>query len=287
VKTVSRIALALLISLLVSSTFAFLVRAPAPLAAGILLTKTPSATKVLSGTSVSYLYNATNTGETDLTGAIYDDVFGEVGYFVDLAPGGWVGFNVTHVITQNTTNVATAYGVDQYGQNVTDSDSVFVEVYYLNPAIESCDSLGTVEDSFGLMEDVYVVGSGFAPSTTYDLYVVLDEAVWSDGMVIPARVSGSATSVSSDFAGNIPVTLAWASPLVPGKYDIVVDVNGNGVYDAGVDALDDGDIEVTAGFFVIPEVPMGTLMASTALIIGFVCYFGFPKIRRKKENVKP
>ena len=96
--------------------------------AGISLTKTPSATKVVVGSSVSYLYNVTNTGETALTGAIYDDEFGAVGSFVDLQPGGWAGFNVTHVITQNTYNVATAYGVDQYGNNVTSTASAYVSV---------------------------------------------------------------------------------------------------------------------------------------------------------------
>jgi hypothetical protein len=97
--------------------------------AAILLTKTPSATRVLNGTTVSYLYNATNVGDTALTGAIYDSVFGEVGYFVDLAPGGWVGFNVSHVLTHSTYNVATAYGVDQYGQNVTSTACAYVRVY--------------------------------------------------------------------------------------------------------------------------------------------------------------
>jgi len=42
--------------------------------------------------------------------------------------------------------------------------------------------------------------------------------------------------------------------LTTGKYDIVIDVNRNGHYDEGIDALDDHDIEVTAGFF-IPEFP--------------------------------
>jgi hypothetical protein len=45
----------------------------------ISLTKTPSATCVLNGTAVSYLYNATNTGLTALTGAIIDNVFGRLG----------------------------------------------------------------------------------------------------------------------------------------------------------------------------------------------------------------
>lgn len=96
--------------------------------ARISLTKTPSATRVLNGTTVTYLYNATNTGYTALTGAIYDDEFGAVGYFVDLAPGGWVGFNVSHVLTHSTYNVATAFGVDQYGHNVTSTASAYIRV---------------------------------------------------------------------------------------------------------------------------------------------------------------
>jgi len=48
--------------------------------------------------------------------------------------------------------------------------------------------------------------------------------------------------------------------IIPEKYDIVVDVNHNGLYDAGIDALDDNEIQVTAGFFVIPEYPFGTIV---------------------------
>jgi hypothetical protein len=107
------------------------------------LTKTPSATKVVIGTPVSYLYNATNTGETALTGGIYDDQFGLVGSFVNLQPGGWVGFNVTHIITEDTTNTATAWGVDQFGSNVTDTATITVEVFELPQVIPEVP-LGTV-----------------------------------------------------------------------------------------------------------------------------------------------
>lgn len=68
------------------------------------------------------------------------------------------------------------------------------------------------------------------------------------------------------------------SPLIPGKYDIVVDVNGNGVYDDGVDALDDKDVQVTAGFFVIPEYLFGTILA----LIGCFAAFGIFRFRRTK-----
>jgi hypothetical protein len=155
------------------------------------------------------------------------------------------------------------------------------------PTIESCDSTGATKDTFDLMEDVYVIGNGYSPSTTYDLYVVMDEAVWSDGMTIPTRVSGTATSVSSDAGGNVPTTLAWTHPLVLGKYDIAVDVNGNGIYDAEVDALDDSDVVVTAGFFVIPEVPLGTIVISASMIIALATYLALPRLRRKSEYIKP
>jgi len=165
--------------------------------------------------------------------------------------------------------------------------ATFTEIPEYSPTIDSCDSTGVGKDTFGVADDVYVIGNGFSPSTTYDLYLVQDVAVWSDGMVIPTRVFGTATTVSSDANGNVPATLVWGGLLVLGKYDVVVDVNSNGVYDAGVDVLDDGDVEVTAGLNVIPEVPMGTLMASTAIIVGFACYFGFPKIRKKKGSFTP
>jgi hypothetical protein len=128
VKTASKILAILLVSILLSSTFAFLTYAQTT-SVDISLTVTPSATKVVAGTSVSYIYNATNTGEVPLTGNITDAWFGAVGAFVNLAPGGWVGFNVTHVLTQNTSNTATAYGFDQYTNLATDTASVFVEVY--------------------------------------------------------------------------------------------------------------------------------------------------------------
>ena len=34
---------------------------------------------------------------------------------------------------------------------------------------------------------------------------------------------------------------------------MVVDVNGNGLHDVGIDALDDGDVKAIAGLSVIPE----------------------------------
>jgi len=126
--------------------------------------------------------------------------------------------------------------------------------------IESSNSMAEQKDIFELEETVYVAGNGYSPSTTYNLYVVEDVATWPDGMIIPTRVPGTAITISSNSEGGIPPTVAWSNPQIIGKYDIIVDVNDNGVYDSGLDALDDGDIEVTAGAQIIPEFPTGIVL---------------------------
>jgi hypothetical protein len=91
--------------------------------------------------------------------------------------------------------------------------------------------------------------------------------------------SGHRNPVSSDSSGNIPPTAVWSGPLTLGKYDVVVDVNGNGVYDEVVDALDDNDVEVTAGFFVIPEFLFGTILG----LLGCFAAFGVFRVSKRKR----
>jgi len=122
------------------------------------------------------------------------------------------------------------------------------------PTIESCDAGGTVKDSFDVSDTFYAKGSGYSPFATYNVYIV-DDIVWVDGMNIPSRIPGTVLSMTMDASGNIPPITFWFPPLALGKYDIMVDVNNNSKYDASIDALDDNDIQVTAGFQVVPEFP--------------------------------
>ena len=84
-----------------------------------------------------------------------------------------------------------------------------------------------------------------APSRTYNVYVVIDEATWNDGMSL-TDVTGTPTQVTTNLNGYIWPTSVWPT-AVPGKYDIVVDVDGSKTYTAG-DILDDNDILVTQAF---------------------------------------
>ena len=148
--------------------------------------------------------------------------------------------------------------------------------------IESCDSAGGKKDSFMIGDDVYGNGTGYLPQTTYDIYVV-EDVTWVDGMAIPPRVPGTTTTVTTDANGNIPPTLLWSNPLTPGKYDIIVDVDSDGLYYSETDALDDNDVKVTAGFFVVPEVPLGTLTAAIGM---FGALMAFVKFNRSPPKIK-
>lgn len=152
-----------------------------------------------------------------------------------------------------------------------DSETNYITVQAVE--IESCDSAGNKKDTFNSVEIVYAKGSGYLRSRNFNLTIVPD-TTWVDGMPI----SGMLVSVSSDASGNIQPTAVWNPPLNIGKFDIVVDVNGNGIYDAGIDALDDNDVVTTAGFLVVPELPMGALIG----IVGCFAALGTFRYIRKR-----
>lgn len=76
------------------------------------------------------------------------------------------------------------------------------------------------------------------------IYVTKD-LTWNNGMTIPTHSDEDyvweAGFMTSDTGTLGPSIFIWLD-LIPGKYDIVSDVNDNGIYDEGVDALDDFDV---------------------------------------------
>jgi hypothetical protein len=198
-------------------------------------------------------------------------------YSVEVSPG---TYDVTAEMTGYVSETVTGVSVVADATVVQDI-ALTPEVIPPEPSIESSDAAGNKKDKFNPSDTVYVYGSQYGTDQEYDVYVVAD-ASWTDGMSIPARIAGTATTVTSDASGNIPAgTQVWSSPLVPGKYDIVVDLNSNGQYDTDIDALDDNDIQVTAGFFVIPEYAFGTILG----LIAFFAALGV-FVRHKRTQTK-
>lgn len=185
--------------------------------------------------------------------------------------------------TQNEQEYTPGFRSREY-TNQADKKPILETTYTVpGPAtIESCDDTGTTKNEFSPGDDVYVVGSGYTSSLNNDLDTMNDivripiyalkivsDVDWTDGMTIPSSIVE--TTVSPDSSGNIAPTLVW-SGATPGAYDIIVDVNCNGEYDEGIDALDDFDVE-NAGFFVIPEFVLGTVTGLATLFVAFGTFY--------------
>ena len=236
-----------------------------------MLTKTPSKTKVPAGNSVSYLYNATNTGSTPLTGSIIDDVYGAVGYFTDLAPGGWVGFNVTHTITETTTNTATATGTDPYGTQVTDTAIAIVQVYRPVAGIR--------------VTKVGKPGMQCPPGTiTWNVTVTNIGTMPLYAVNVTDTLHGYLGSIGVLNAGETIFFVVVESALPAGVY--TDEATAYGWYQAGDVVFTDSDSAkcVVGPGFVVPEVPFGVIMVLSAMILALAAFSAISKQMRRKKN---
>ena len=96
-------------------------------------------------------------------------------------------------------------------------------------------------------------------------------------------VTGAVETISVN-DGEIAPVLVWHAPLAPGRYDIVIDANHDGVYNAATDGLDSG----SPGFIVVanpPPTPPTDVPALTPpgiiALVGLLCVIGMSRIRRR------
>lgn len=111
------------------------------------------------------------------------------------------------------------------------------------PTVESALPGGTPADWFVTGGPCSCTGTGYPASTSYPCYIVRN-TTWTDGMQIPPPVYPVDTVLTDVNGSLVPNTL---TALTAGCYDMVIDVNRNGIYDAGIDALDDNDIAGGSG----------------------------------------
>ncbi|MCK4721293.1 hypothetical protein KAU08_11560 [bacterium] len=70
-------------------------------------------------------------------------------------------------------------------------------------------------------------------------YILLHSDIWEDGMTIEDITGGVELDPVQEGCVNEGIILAWILAQ-EGVYDILLDINGNGIYDEGVDVLDGG-----------------------------------------------
>ena len=123
-------------------------------------------------------------------------------------------------------------------------------------------------------EDLYVWGCGFTGHV--DIYVVTDKN-WEDGQSFADDIIKTKSDVLLLCNYNNPAAhiLVWPNPLDEGKYDVIVDTNGDKIYDSGPDGLDAFN---AAGFTVTPELSTMSLMGVG--LISMLGYIGISKRHR-------
>ncbi len=157
---------------------------------------------------------------------------------------------------------------------------------YLGTGVPSVQDIFTYDQDVG----VYSIGTtGYKPGEVLSVYVVNDVVTWTNGMSIPPRVAGSAPTITTDTSGGFCKADMWvAAATVQGAYDVVLDTNMNGVYDAGIDRLDSDDAG-TAGFtvatlFHTPEAPLGIIGLVASMLVGIAAFFAITKVSRKRPT---
>jgi len=115
------------------------------------------------------------------------------------------------------------------------ADSDVVQVSSKSPgSVSSTDSNGNAKNCFLTSETVYAKGSGFCGPSNYNIYIC-SHPVSNGASLSGCPYSSSVNTASNGYFTPQPKSL-WTFAV--GDYDIVVDENGDGEYDSGIDAID-------------------------------------------------
>jgi hypothetical protein len=115
-------------------------------------------------------------------------------------------------------------------------DSEINKAYKLSPILElhASDSAGAPVDDFGPLDSVYITLT--APDEYPALLFVVNDRGYSDGRQLQdVRPGGSGHIVSEN---GTTISLIWGPGLFTGKYDLVLDLNSNGIYNNEVDIVE-------------------------------------------------
>jgi hypothetical protein len=146
-------------------------------------------------------------------------------------------------------------GMATFGNTFT---KYVTDIEITNPGsltFKTCDSTGATKNNFNSSSTVYFSATGLSASTTYPIYVVKDTSAWTVRVPFPARVSGSASSVTTDNSGNINPTSVYEN-AESGTYAVLVDVNSNNQFD-------EADLIITSTTITGTVTPTGTSPTSS------------------------
>ena len=123
----------------------------------------------------------------------------------------------------------------------------------------SCNSTGSEINTFYANETIYVKSTAniTVNETSVDIYIVANNNSWINGSSL-TDVSGGKKTNTTNSTGYLEIIKIWSPTLNVGLYDIVVDVDKNGLYNSTMDYVDS---LTTTGFEVLTT-PVPTLALS-------------------------
>jgi uncharacterized protein affecting Mg2+/Co2+ transport len=176
---------------------------------GIDVVKSASASTVLPGTSVTYTFTVTNTGDVTLFGVtVVDDKLGIIATIPELPAGAVRTFTAAAVLNVTTTNVVVASGTDALGNRFSDSAAVTVAVIGPSVRIVKTASPAVILSGATVTYTYVVTNTGNVGLTSL---VVTDDKLGSIG-TIPALAPGA--SVSLEMSSAISVDTANVGTVV-------------------------------------------------------------------------
>jgi hypothetical protein len=124
------------------------------------------------------------------------------------------------------------------------------------------------KDIFGTgttgLEDVYVAGTLPVPAGKYTFYLTVNKDQWLNGSDICSAGCVDSKLIDIDSSGHF-CDLLWTPPIGDNNtYDIILDVNGNGYFDAGIDFLDSN---LMVGIRTLIELSSFTATAQSGKIV--------------------
>ena len=165
--------------------------------------------RVVSGTSVTYSFQVTNSGDTQLINvAVTDNVFGSVGAIASLAAGASQTLTATATINADVTNLGTVTGTPSSGgvslglADVSDTDDAVVDV--VGPSVQLTKTAGAAADG-----TVLSVAAGTSVTYSYQVTNTGDTELIS--VTATDNVLGSVGSIASLAAGASQTLTASAT----------------------------------------------------------------------------
>jgi hypothetical protein len=98
--------------------------------------------------------------------------------------------------------------------------------------LTTANSTGTPLHEVTAGTPVYVIGDGFPPNASLNVYLLQEESLDHIGGLLVDFTTDGPTLVSTNALGQIPVS-AIGVPVAMDDYGLVVDINGDGLLDAG------------------------------------------------------